>query len=32
MASRVVVDPVSNTPMIVPIGRHYSSNRPEAVA
>ena len=23
MASRIVVDPVSNTPMIVPIGRHH---------
>ena len=32
MASRVVVDPVSNTPMVVPIGRHYASNRPEPVA
>jgi len=23
MASRVVVDPISDTPMIVPIGRHH---------
>jgi iron complex transport system ATP-binding protein len=23
MASRVVIDPVSDTPMIVPIGRHH---------
>ena len=32
MACRVVIDPVSNTPMIVPIGRHHSSGRREAVA
>ena len=24
MTARVVVDPVSNTPMIVPIGRHHA--------
>jgi iron complex transport system ATP-binding protein len=32
MASRVVVDPVSDTPMVVPIGRHHSSSQREDVA